>query len=313
MDSKTRTATISSKSLYVLSWSLVAYTIAIVVWGAWVRISGSGDGCGDHWPLCHGQVVPSRAHTKTWIEFSHRLSTGIYGMLVLLQAFLVRRTFSRGFPARAWSVSTLLFTVTEALIGKQLVTMGLVNESVALARVVVMPLHLVNTALLVGSTVMTAEAIKYGHLPRAPLPPRVSQLIGILIAILILLLTTGAVAALGSHLAPSESIVAGFSKDLSSQSHLAVRLRILHPALALLGPLVLFVVLEKLREAAPSEVARCWLGRLMAALGIAVLVGVCTLLTLAPVWLKMTHLLVANILVVITTLCVFHTVRPSPT
>jgi cytochrome c oxidase assembly protein subunit 15 len=302
----------SNSVLYTFSWAVVAYTILIVVWGAWVRISGSGDGCGDHWPLCNGQLVPLQARAKTWVEFSHRLSTGLYGIFVVMQIFLVRRVFSGPHPARTWSALTVFFTITEALIGRQLVTMGLVNESVALARVVVMPLHLVNTAFLLGCAVMTAEAIKYGHIPRADLPPLMRRLLTILVATLLTLLTTGAVAALGAHLAPSSSIVAGFAKDLSADSHLAVRLRALHPLLALLGPLALYVVLEKLRDNAPSPLARAMFGRLSLALGAAVLVGVCTLLTLAPTWLKMSHLFMANILIVMTTLCVFHTLRPSP-
>jgi hypothetical protein len=198
-----RTQLPSQTTFYALSWALVVYTVAIVLWGAWVRISGSGDGCGDHWPLCNGHIVPSSVPTKTWVEFLHRLSTGLYGILILVQLAMARRRFEPHHPARTWSALTLLFTITEALIGRQLVTMGLVNESVALARVVVMPLHLVNTALLLGSTIMTAEAIKYGHIPRVDLSSTARRLLSILIGVFLILLTTGAVAALGTHLTPS--------------------------------------------------------------------------------------------------------------
>jgi cytochrome c oxidase assembly protein subunit 15 len=306
-----RTQLPSQTTFYALSWALVVYTVAIVLWGAWVRISGSGDGCGDHWPLCNGHIVPSSVPTKTWVEFLHRLSTGLYGILILVQLAMARRRFEPHHPARTWSALTLLFTITEALIGRQLVTMGLVNESVALARVVVMPLHLVNTALLLGSTIMTAEAIKYGHIPRVDLSSTARRLLSILIGVFLILLTTGAVAALGTHLTPSLSLLAGLSKDLSSDSHLAVRLRVLHPLLALLGPLILWGVLEKLKEAAPSPYSRRLFGRLIVTLLAAVLLGICTLLTLAPTWLKIMHLLMANVLIGMTTLCIFHTLRPS--
>jgi heme A synthase len=188
--------------------------------------------------------------------------------------------------------------------------MGLVNESVNLARVVVMPLHLVNTALLLGSTVMTAESIKFGDLPRVALSSSVRRLLGILVGVCFILLTTGAVAALGTHLAPSHSLLAGLTKDLSTDSHVAVRLRVLHPLLALLGPLALWVVLEKLRQNAPSSYSSTLFGRLNTVLFLAVLVGVSTLLSLAPTWLKMVHLLMANVLIGMTTLCIFHTLRP---
>jgi heme A synthase len=189
--------------------------------------------------------------------------------------------------------------------------MGLVNESVDTARVVAMPLHLVNTALLLGSTVMTAEAIKYGHIPRVTPSSEVRRLLGILAGVFLILLTTGAVAALGAHLTPSHSLLAGLTKDLSSDSHLAVRLRLLHPLLALLGPLGLWAILEKLKERAPSSYSRTLFGRLSVVLIVAVLIGICTLLTLAPTWLKMAHLLMANVLIGMTTLCIFHTLRPS--
>lgn len=310
-NSKTHSPT-SIALLGSLSWGLVAYTIVIVVWGAWVRISGSGDGCGDHWPLCNGQVVPIKAHTKTWIEFLHRASTAIYGVLVVLQAALAHRLFSAPHPARLWSLLTALFTVSEALIGRQLVTMGLVNESESLARVVVMPLHLVNTALLLVSTVMTAEAVKHGEIPRTALPQRTRRLLGLLTTVLLVILTTGAIAALGSHLAPSGSLLSGFSKDISSESHLAVRLRILHPALALIGALAIWTVLNTLREEAQSARTGQLLDQLTLTLGAAVLIGICTLLTLTPNWLKMVHLLMANVLIVMASRCAFHILRPSP-
>jgi cytochrome c oxidase assembly protein subunit 15 len=189
--------------------------------------------------------------------------------------------------------------------------MGLVNESESLARVVVMPLHLVNTAFLLGSTVMTAEALKHGHIPRIALPRGTRQLLGILVTTLLVILTTGAVAALGSHLAPSGSLLSGFSKDLSSESHLAVRLRILHPALALIGGLAIWTILQRLREEAPSARSSKLVEQLMLALGAAVVIGICTLLTLTPTWLKITHLLMANVIVVMTSRCAFHTLRPS--
>jgi len=299
------------KPLYLFSWALVLYTVLIIIWGAWVRVSGSGDGCGDHWPLCNGEMVPLAAPGKTWVEYSHRISTGIYGFLIVLQIILLRRTFPKHHPARSWSALTLLFTISEALIGRQLVVSGLVNESVALARLIVMPLHLLNTALLVGSTVMTAESIRFGDLPRASLPQGVRSYISGVIGCMVIVLATGGIAALGSHLAPSQSIIEGLAQDISQSSHLAVRLRIIHPIVALLSALLIWNAIEKLRESAPSPYAGRLYSLLGKAFGIAVIVGICTLLTLAPVWLKMTHLLIANGLIIILFLCVFHTLRPT--
>jgi len=303
----------SLRSFYFGSWTLVAYTVLIILWGAWVRLSGSGDGCGDHWPLCNGEVVPLERVTKTWVEYSHRISTAIYGLLVLAQILLSRKLFARHHPARFWAVMTLVFTITEALIGRQLVKSGLVNQSTDLFRLIVMPLHLINTSLLLFSGVMTAESIRYGGLSRQRLSGQIRNRGVLYLAGLAVVLITGAIAALGSHLMPSESLLHGLTHDLSSHSHPAVRLRILHPLLALALPMamLLFAQLPGISLTGSSQFR--WYRRFTIGLVVAVGIGLATLSLLAPVWLKLTHLLMTNILVVLASLCVFHSLRPVPT
>jgi cytochrome c oxidase assembly protein subunit 15 len=303
----------SHRSFYISSWTLVAYTVLIILWGAWVRLSGSGDGCGDHWPLCNGEVVPLEQVTKTWVEYSHRISTAIYGMLILVQIWLSRKLFARHHPARFWAVMTLVFTITEALIGRQLVKSGLVNQSTDLFRLIVMPLHLINTSLLLFSGVMTAESIRYGDLPRHNVSAQIRGRGVVYLTGLVVVLITGAIAALGSHLMPSESLLHGLTHDLAPNSHPAVRLRILHPLLALTLPmaLLLFAQLPGISNPASSQFR--WYRRFTIGLVVAVGIGLATLSLLAPVWLKLTHLLMTNILVVLASLCVFHSLRPVST
>jgi heme A synthase len=305
----TTTTPVKCSPLYRFSWAIVYYTVVVVAWGAWVRISGSGDGCGEHWPLCHGQAIPSAAETKTWIEVSHRYSTALYGVLILIQLACLLTRYTRDHPARFWGVATLVFTITEALLGRQLVTLRLVNDSTDLLRLVVMPLHLVNTSLLLTSTVMTAESIRFGKRHRQILPSRIKKwgLLGI--ASLLLLLSSGAIAALGSHLAPSESLMSGLIKDWAADSHIAVRLRIVHPILALVLGSALLQLASAVHDEAPHVDARRWL-RIFWRVTLASLVaGAVTLVSLAPVWLKITHLLLANALVIAASGCIFHTIR----
>ncbi len=298
--------TYNSRSLYRFSWVLVLYTVVVIAWGAWVRISGSGDGCGDHWPLCRGEVVPVSAPVKTWIEVSHRYSTALYGLLVCILVGLTQKRFEGKHPARVWAVATLLFTVTEALIGRELVALKLVNQSTDSLRLIVMPLHLINTSLLLLSTVMAAESIRFGDLPRSQVPPPLKRA-GLLAAFSILLIvTSGAVAALGSHLAPSQSLITGFMKDWASDSLLAVRLRFLHPVLALALGLLLLHFAQRVEQHCGTSRARVWLRRFQITVAAALAIGVCTLLSLAPPWLKLLHLTVANTLVIVTTGCIFH-------
>lgn len=299
--------TANHRSLYVASWCVIAYTIVIILWGAWVRLSGSGDGCGDHWPLCNGEMLPSELVKKTWIEYSHRISTAVYGLLILAQIWLTRRNFPRHHPSRFWAVMTLLFTITEALIGRQLVKSGLVNESTDLSRLVVMPLHLVNTSLLLFSGVMTAESIKYGDAPRCALSPENKRKGLAYLAGFSLVLISGAIAALGSHLMPSESLLHGLTKDLATDSHPAVRLRIFHPLFALAIPMALLLFVRVSPGSDQNSLRALWYTRLVKVLLGATVVGVATLGLLAPVWLKVTHLLMTNLLVITFSLCVFHT------
>jgi cytochrome c oxidase assembly protein subunit 15 len=298
-----------NRRLYAASWALIAYTVLIIAWGAWVRISGSGDGCGAHWPLCHGEAIPSAANVKTWTEVSHRYSTALFGLFVIAQLIAIRRLMPRSNPARYWIWWTVFFTATEALIGRMLVTHGLVDESRDLSRLVVMPLHLVNTSLLLFSEVMTAESIVFGLRHSSVLTTRQRRWIAMGIVFAVLLLTSGAIAALGSHLMPASSLQQGLAHDLHSDSHIAVRLRLLHPLLGLAIPLISwFIFSYRATEAPPQHLSSmyCQLG---ISVLVMVLIGILTLSLLAPTWLKLLHLTMANLLVILGSRCIFHTIR----
>lgn len=307
MCSDTHNKRTNFNTLYAFSWTLVFYTVLIIAWGAWVRISGSGDGCGDHWPLCHGMAVPLGASTKTWIEVSHRYSTAMYGIAVFFQVLVVRLSLPHRHPARRWVYMTLLFTITEALIGMLLVKNGLVHRDTSVTRIFIMPLHLVNTSLLLSSAVITAESIRFGRADAAPIYTKI-RVDTLLLAIgLLILLITGAIAALGSHLLPSQSLLEGLYHDFHTDSHPAVRLRVLHPILGLMIPMGLwltcsyFATTRELSQVAQSAKKALMIGALTG-----MVVGALTLGLLTPTWLKLTHLTVANILVILAARYVYH-------
>src|SRR6266498_4020240 len=66
-----------------LAWIAAASAYVLIVLGAVVRISGSGMGCGDHWPLCNGHLIPPLTDIPTVIEWSHRLVAGVVSVLVV--------------------------------------------------------------------------------------------------------------------------------------------------------------------------------------------------------------------------------------
>src|SRR5204862_3551323 len=82
------------------AWAVVAYNVAVVLWGAFVRATGSGAGCGNHWPLCNGAIAPQSPTLATIIEFTHRATSGVDLVLVAILAWWAFRAFPRGHPAR---------------------------------------------------------------------------------------------------------------------------------------------------------------------------------------------------------------------
>jgi heme A synthase len=76
------------KSIRLLAFIASGASFLLIVLGGWVRISGSGMGCGDDWPLCNGQLIPSLSDPATFIEWSHRLVAFAISALVVGVAVL---------------------------------------------------------------------------------------------------------------------------------------------------------------------------------------------------------------------------------
>jgi heme a synthase len=267
---------LSPKAQTRLLHTLWLYTLLVILWGAWVRISHSGDGCGDHWPLCAGEFIPPFAEKKTWIEYAHRLMSGFYGLLVIFVFFHFRKNSSS--LLRKLNGLLLVFMISEALLGAVLVKGKLVTVDDSVLRLFVMGLHQINSFMLTGITFMFFLSLKkkYAQLNFSYRP---------FLIIFLLLPLTGAIAALSTTLFPSISVWQGILQDFSGSTHLFIKLRVLHPALA---SLVACSFIAWCFQKNYNFLAYCFLG--------AFTVGAVTLLTLSPVYLKLTHLLVAHLL-----------------
>jgi heme A synthase len=275
-------------------FGVLGYNLLVIAWGAFVRATGSGAGCGAHWPLCDGQVVPTAPSVERMIEFSHRASSGVALVLVLGMAIWSFRARDKGDPARKAAVFSLVFVLTEALIGAGLVLFELVAHDASMKRALSMTLHLTNTFVLLGCLTLTARAAV-----GAPRLRLTRQGIAPWLALLVLCLTlflgmSGAIAALGDTLFPAKSLAEGFAQDLSPGAHLFVKLRTLHPMIATLtGAAILgLATLAPIIRPAPTvkQASRLMFG-LFAAQFTAGLVNV---YLLAPVWMQLVHLLLAD-------------------
>ena len=127
------------------SWFVLAYNIAVILWGTAVRATGSGAGCGSHWPLCNGEVLPRAPRIETIIELTHRVTSGLAGILVIVLVVMAFRNRPKGHPARRMAVLSLIFIITEGAVGAGLVLFELVADNQSMARALFMGTHLVNT------------------------------------------------------------------------------------------------------------------------------------------------------------------------
>lgn len=284
------------------AWFFVAYLVLVILFGAWVRIAGAGAGCGNHWPTCNGDVIPQAPEAKTIIEFTHRVTSGLCGVLVLVLVGWARRIGRGVFYA---SLATLFFILVESFIGAVLVKKELVAGDTSVSRAIVISLHLVNTMLLTAAAATVAWWASRGpaRLPRLAI--RRGMLAAVLVA-LVLTSVTGAVTALGDTLFPKQpaldgSLIASVRGDLSVGQHFLVRLRILHPLVAVVSAMVVLAVsLGLRRQVKGTEPGHSRLVRLLKSWQHAVLfqlvLGVVNIMLAAPGWMQIIHLLMAQAL-----------------
>ncbi len=273
------------------AWGALAWNVLVVLWGALVRASGSGAGCGSHWPLCNGEVVPVAPRIETIIEFTHRAMSGVALVAVVALWLWSRRRFARGSRVRAMALASFVFLIAEALLGAGLVLFNYVDKNQSVGRAFYLSLHLVNTLLLLGSLVLTAWFAR----DRTPAAARRSRLVVAALPIAALVSVTGAIAALGDTLFPSASLAEGLRQDFSGAANVLLRLRVLHPALAILAALyfaaVSIAVLRSKQHAIASRLAAAVLILALTQLS----AGAINLILLAPVWMQITHLLLADL------------------
>jgi heme A synthase len=285
------------------AWGVLVFTVAVILWGAYVRATGSGAGCGEHWPLCNGEVIPRAPAAETLIELAHRITSGLSLVLVLALAIWAFRLFPPGHRARAATGAAAVFVCIEALIGAGLVLLGLVADDRSVTRAIVLGVHLTNTFLLLAALALSGQYAatsapaprwRHGGLTAAA----AAALAGCLV-----IGVSGAVAALGDTLFPAASLGEALRQDLSATAHVFLRLRVHHPWIAVLVGLGLGGFALHARNRFATR-----LGRLptvlVAVIGAQILVGLVNVALLAPVWLQLVHLGLADALWIVLILLV---------
>ena len=274
--------------------------IIVILWGAFVRVTHSGAGCGKHWPLCDGEVIITDLHYEKIIEYLHRFTSGLSFILVSA-LFYTNRKKENSMFLRKTTFWSFFFISTEALIGAGLVLFGWVKDNSSVSRAFVVALHLINSFALIYNLTLCSLLSTYPNL-NVTLDNyrKIFKQFFWLIVLFITVGSFGAITALGDTLFPSNSLVEGFWEDPSTASHFLVRLRILHPIFALVLSIKLlslfsgFEFQSDIKNYPRFLLAIPTIGLVLVVTQ--VLIGVLNVVLLAPSYLQILHLFVSIIL-----------------
>ena len=262
-------------------------SIASILAGAFVRATGSGDGCGATWPTCKGKIIPALSDTSELIEFSHRSVSGVL-LVVTLIIFAKTRKFQKDSLVRTVTNYLTFFVIFEALIGAVIVIFEWVGLNSSLPRIIAVPIHLVNTFGLLGSYAILYKILQDDL-------QNIKNMFNknfLLISSLFLLSgATGSITALADVLFPSASFVEGFLADFDRTSEVLTRLRILHPIISSTLSIVLYVYATGVRKKYNVSVKP-----LQILILIAVFLGVINVLSNIVLPLSILHLAIADFL-----------------
>jgi heme A synthase len=288
----TSPAAVRSPGFTRYAWGVLAWNLLVVLWGVLVRASGSGAGCGSHWPLCNGEVIPSAPAVSTIIEFTHR---GMSGVAFFATAGLLAwslKLFPRGHRARKFALASFAFLIAEAALGAGLVLFRYVEANASAGRAIYLSLHLVNTQILLAMLALTAW---FSRDPGRPPVRRSPLFLGALCAALVVGVT-GAITALGDTLFPVSSLGEGLRQDFSASAHFLLRLRVFHPMLAIAAAIFfIWIALRALRSNSSATARRIAVAAVILTVT-QLSAGAVNLALLAPVGMQIFHLLLADLL-----------------
>jgi heme A synthase len=282
------------------AWFVLAYNLIVILWGVFLRASKSGDGCGQHWLTCNGEVIPSAPELKTVIEFSHRITSSLAGIFVIvLLVWSLSIWFSRKPERKSYllktSIACFVFVALEGLLGAQLVLTGNTAETLTPERPFWMAAHLINTFILLAFLTLTAWFASGGKPFSFKVEPKLVAFLGLAVFGIFLVGTSGSIAALSNMLFPSATLAEGAAKDFSETSHYLLRLRISHPIFSVTVGFYLVWLAGWIKSKAPESFwTKRWSNVLIVLIGIQFLSGALTLLLLAPIVLQLVHLLLAD-------------------
>ena len=287
---------LKSLSTYGLAAVTLAANAVVILQGALVRATGSGAGCGSHWPSCNGQVVPLGHGTEAFVEYSHRLLSLV---VLLLGAWLLARAYRNRHEQPGlfvFAAAAFAFLLVEALLGAATVLLGYTGDNVSIGRGLLVAVHLVNSLLLIGTLTGTLLYAKERP-PAWPLRLGSQGMLATVLSVgllgMLVLMFSGGIAAMGNTMFPSDTLAQGLAADFDSGSHPLIRLRVLHPVIAITVGVYLFLSLGLSWLIKPVPRARALARSLLLVYLAQLAVGTLNFAMLAPVVLQVLHLSLA--------------------
>jgi heme a synthase len=274
-----------------------------------VRITGSGAGCGQNWPTCHGEVVHLPKSLEAGIELTHRLTSGLSLVFTLALFFFSRKSFAPGHRARRAAAFALVFMLGEVLIGALLVLLRLVEKDASVARAIVMPAHLVNTSLLTGSLGLSAWLAQSSRRPTLRAARGLIAELALGMAATLLVSTSGALTALGDTLYPLAD-TATLAQRVTG-AHFLERLRWLHPLLAAATALYLLWLSGRLSARFVRRDVTLLSRTSFAMVALQTALGVFNILLSAPGYMQVMHLAAATLLWIVLVLLSAAVLTPA--
>lgn len=296
------------------AWGVLSFNVFVILWGAMVRATGSGAGCGSHWPLCQGEVIPLSPPIETMIEFGHRVTSGVALLMVVGLLIGAYRLYPKGHHVRLGAGLSFIFMIIEALIGAVLVLFELVAYDTSMARVVVIALHLINTFILLSVLTLTAWWASGGKPLQFSGYGWFAGAIGVGFIGILIVGATGALTALGDTLFPASSLSEGLQQKYDPNAHFTVQLRGLHPLIAIMVGAYIVMVMHACLAKHSTLLAKRLTQSFTGLYVFQLLVGAFNVVLLAPMWMQLFHLLVSDILLIIFVLfiAVAFSERDSP-
>ncbi|MGF1667633.1 MAG: heme A synthase [Acidimicrobiia bacterium] len=267
----------------------LGWTVFVVLGGALVRSTGSGAGCGRSWPTCQGSVLPE-LRGATAIEFGHRAVSGVALILVAALIWRIFRAYGKGEPARRGAFWSGVLIIVESLVGAVIVFYEWVADDASVARAISVPIHLVNTFLLLAVLTMTVYWVSGG----GPFVDRTHRrvLIGFAGGML-LIAATGGVTALADTLFPRDGFTVGGIISLETGEHFLTELRIIHPIVSIV---VGVAMVWWTRRHTPGTAAALAGRIVMATVAAQMVLGTLNVVLGTPTWMSIIHLLAADVL-----------------